>query len=123
MSLIKLKNGVNFVLSPEMHVLVGWMARRWQEHGLGAFVITSGRDGAHREGSLHYSGNAVDIRTRHLFDGKHHTSDLLDFALMLQAQKVGMRVVVHPDWVPGVAHLHVGYASKEGESGVWEWAD
>ena len=28
------------------------------------FIITSGRDGKHSEGSKHYSGNAVDVRTR-----------------------------------------------------------
>jgi hypothetical protein len=29
-------------------------------------VVTSGTDGKHKQGSLHYVGLAVDIRTRHL---------------------------------------------------------
>ena len=29
-------------------------------------VITSGRDGVHREGSLHYRDRALDFRTKHL---------------------------------------------------------
>lgn len=33
-------------------------------------VITSAKDGRHRRGSLHYSGNAIDLRTRHLVAGE-----------------------------------------------------
>jgi len=33
-------------------------------------IITSGRDGKHSPGSLHYSGNAVDLRIRHLVEGE-----------------------------------------------------
>ena len=33
-------------------------------------IITSAKDGKHRPGSLHYSGNAVDLRTRHLIEGE-----------------------------------------------------
>jgi hypothetical protein len=33
-------------------------------------VITSAKDGRHKRGSLHYSGNAIDLRTRHLVAGE-----------------------------------------------------
>ena len=126
MSLLKVKNGANLVLSVEMAICLGWVARRWAEHSLGEFVVTSGRDGAHRQGSLHYSGNAVDIRTRHLFapNGKH-AQELLDFADMLQDKKIGLRVVVHPDWDlrPGTpAHLHIGFQPREDEK-LWDWTE
>ena len=125
--LFYVKEGAKYILSMEMATLVGWLSRRWQEAGLGQFVITSGQDGAHRGGSLHYSGNAVDIRTRHLFDqgqGRHR-DELIQFALMIQSVlgKRGVRVVVHPDWVSGPAHLHVGYQPKgtAQEQQLWEW--
>jgi len=122
MGLLKVKNGANLVLSVEMAICLGWVARRWVEAGLGEFIVTSGRDGAHKQGSLHYSGNAVDIRTSHLFrDGKHH-DDLLLFAGMLQDKKIGLRVVVHPDWVAGVPHLHIGY-QPQGDEKLWDWTE
>ena len=31
-------------------------------------VITSGRDGKHKEGSFHYKGQAFDLRTWHVID-------------------------------------------------------
>ena len=33
-------------------------------------VITSAKDGKHSRTSLHYSGNAIDLRTRHLVEGE-----------------------------------------------------
>lgn len=130
--LFRVKKGASYVLSMEMATLVGWLARRWEESGLGAFVITSAQDGMHREESLHYSGNAVDIRTRHLFNtatGKHN-ENLIQFAMMVQSffSKRGVRVVVHPDWVSGTPHLHIGYKPRESDdyqfnSGIWEWSE
>ena len=122
MAILRVKKGANLVLSVEMSIALGWVARRWVEAGLGEFVVTSGNDGAHKENSLHYSGNACDIRTRHLFDGTKHNDDLLEFAKMLQQQKIGLRVVVHPDFVPGAPHLHIGFQPRGGES-LWEFTD
>src|SRR3990167_6059228 len=116
MGLLKVKNGANLVLSVEMAICLGWVARRWVEAGLGELVVTSGREGAHKQGSLHYSGNAVDIRpwdhwdwtdihaqriyavTGQLPQGNiwkrmgHHSDEIVQFALMLKNQRVGMRL-------------------------------
>lgn len=49
-------------IRPEMVLAVIAADRIWQEAGY-ELVITSGRDGRHKPGSLHYSGNGLDFRT------------------------------------------------------------
>lgn len=62
-------------------------------------VITCGLDGIHSAGSLHYSGNAVDIRTRHLTDDERRRAlDLLRAVLGNDFD-----VVLHS------THIHVEY--------------
>lgn len=63
---MKLKTGVKAQgLRPEM--LLGIMAAQevYRAHGF-PVVITSLLDGTHSATSLHYSGCAVDLRTRHV---------------------------------------------------------
>ncbi len=66
---MKFKLGVEM---NDMSVAI-WYARAVVERvtrnvcGRGA-IITSGRDGKHSANSLHYSGNALDLRTRDLRD-------------------------------------------------------
>jgi hypothetical protein len=69
------------------------------------FVVTSGRDGQHMSGSLHYSGNAMDLR-RHDLDAKGVTGQAVN---MLRSQLGGdYDVVLESD------HIHVEYDPKEG---------
>jgi hypothetical protein len=59
-----LKNGTDFKgLKPE--IILGAMVAHdvYTEHGY-VFCITSGLDGKHKEGSLHYVGMAIDLRTK-----------------------------------------------------------
>lgn len=67
--------------------------------GWGEIWITSCCDGKHMEGSKHYEGLAVDLRTRHL-----SPNDRLRFASLL-ARALGPEydVVLEP------THLHVEY--------------
>ena len=48
-------------LQVEMQPVLKWAEKIWGEEGH-TFVITSGRDGIHSAGSLHYYGYAVDMR-------------------------------------------------------------
>ena len=64
MSLLKIKTGV--IVSRQVIIAAG-VVNAANQLGLKAdMVITSGRDGTHRDGSLHYVDRALDFRTKHL---------------------------------------------------------
>ena len=129
MALIQLKKDVNLTLSTEMALLTGYVARLWTGGGMGAFVITSARDGAHMEGSKHYSGNAVDIRTKAWLkpDGLHKEEvSVFVKSLRARAGAFGLDVHLHPEddirlkLRQRPAHLHLEYDPQEGEQ-LWEF--
>lgn len=65
-------------------------------------VVTSGTDGAHSAGSLHYYGLALDFRTRYFDD--------------ITRRKVGKELIEalgnHYDVVIHSSHIHVEYDPK-----------
>jgi hypothetical protein len=65
-------------------------------------IITSGRDGKHRAGSLHYLGRALDFRTRHVIS--HHKTQIVD--------SLAARLGPDYDVVLEETHLHVEYDPK-----------
>ncbi len=67
-----------------------------------ACVITAGIDGQHMKDSLHYTGKALDFRTRDLFSGQQQ------IWVALCEEKLGpcWDVVLEKD------HLHVEYDPK-----------
>ncbi|KKM71522.1 hypothetical protein LCGC14_1429870 [marine sediment metagenome] len=110
---IKIKRTVNTNITPAFAVILGQAALAWAGYGLGHFVVTSLKDGEHREGSDHKQdrpkdepGEAADVRTWKWWDKekKCHHPKLIRYAQKLQA--AGVAVVIHPDWVPGTPHLH-----------------
>jgi hypothetical protein len=126
--MFRLKPGVNPALTFEMALVAGYVTARWISAGLGPLVFTSLADGAHMHGSRHASGNAADIRTRHLWAGMlapvagNHASQLRDFvtALRSELQPHGVDVVLHPeDDPPGRAlppHLHIEFDPRPEQS-------
>ena len=63
---MRIKNGVRFT-SPEQAMSHASMVIAFVYWQLGLeLVITSGSDGQHMAGSLHYSGAALDYRVNHL---------------------------------------------------------
>ena len=125
---LALKHSVVPNLTVEAAVVLGWVAAQWDEWeggALGDFVVTSAKDGQHGAGSMHrhdqsedVRGEAIDIRTWHLWHGPRekaddvkwadigeHDESLHRFARFLQAH--GLRVVVHPEQAETVPHLHV----------------
>ena len=64
MSLIRIKSGV---LVSQQVVIACAVVNAANQLGLPHdMLITSGRDGKHKEGSLHYRDRALDFRTKHL---------------------------------------------------------
>ena len=69
-------------------------------------VITSGRDGKHSSKSLHYAGQAIDLRTRHMDDAQI-TIALRE--LQNRLEPIGFDVILEQD------HFHIEYQPKFGE--------
>ena len=65
-----LKRGVKLdKLQPQMIPAMMAVDKVWYVHGLDP-TLTSGNDGKHRVGSLHYLGLALDFRTRDISSTK-----------------------------------------------------
>jgi hypothetical protein len=95
--MLKVKSGV----TPRNLVIAAAVANTAQILGL-ELTITSGTDGKHKRGSKHYSGEALDVRTRNLT--KANVKRVVD---MLAARLGrGYDVVLETD------HIHVEYDPK-----------
>lgn len=96
---MKIKQGANISgIKIEMrHVLVA-AEMIWRHHGQ-ELVVTSGLDGTHSAGSLHYYGYALDLRTRY-FTGAEQAS----VANALRAALGGSY-----DVVSHASHIHVEF--------------
>lgn len=65
---MKFKEGVIWTdIHPKIEQVLHGVDAVYQKFGVEA-VITSGRDGKHMEGSLHYQGKAFDLRTWHVIE-------------------------------------------------------
>lgn len=68
-------------------------------------IITSGKDGKHAPGSLHYVGCALDFRTRDMAPDEA----LLFFMAVLYSAPARKMAVFDERALPGEPHLHVEY--------------
>lgn len=66
MSLLKIQAGV--IVSKQVVIAAGVVNAATQIGLKAEMLITSGRDGKHKDGSLHYYDRALDFRTKHLTD-------------------------------------------------------
>jgi len=85
----------------QMQPVLKWADKIWPDHGH-ELVVTSGRDGMHSAGSLHYYGYAVDLRAS---EGWGYTpNEIIQIADGLRnALGEGYQVIVHS------THIHVEY--------------
>lgn len=90
----------------EIGFAIGVASVIYQQSGLD-LVVTSLNDGKHSSGSLHYSGRAVDLRTRNLGPG---TRGIIYKALQRWLEPLGFDVVDESD------HFHIEFQPKPGES-------
>ena len=97
---MKIKKGVSLVgLRLVMRPVLVEADRIWSDLGQ-ELVITSGTDGAHSPGSLHYYGYAVDLRTRYFTQQEKYQAycDLVD-----SLEYEGFNIYMHD------THIHVEF--------------
>lgn len=94
------KAGVKMeTLSPQIVLGLISVHAIFVEYGYGSLTITSICDGVHKSGSLHYRGNAVDIRT----------SDMSPIGLKNLVSRVSKCLGDNFDVVLEPTHLHIEY--------------
>lgn len=99
---MKIKPGANYDdLTPRMKEACDVVEKEYEYEDYIA-VLTSGKDGKHKDDSLHYTGNAGDYRTRHLRD------DARDRIVARIRRALGrdFDVILETD------HLHIEYDPK-----------
>ena len=95
---IKLKAGARLRgLKPEMMFALMVIREVYEELGSEELVITAGTDGVHRDGSLHNTGEGLDIRTRDF-----NPADRIEAHRLIQH-----RLRDQYDCVLEATHLHV----------------
>lgn len=100
MELLEVKEGVRLDgLSIKIRKVLIAAAKVWSDHGQ-TLVVTSGLDGVHSVGSLHYYGYAVDLRTRY-FDKDQVLDVVNDLVNEIGCDKY--TVILHK------THIHVHY--------------
>jgi hypothetical protein len=106
------KNGVYLDIQPEMAKGLPLIDAAYDDLGLDAeCVVTSANDGRHMDGSLHYLGRAVDLRTRDL-----HEDVIRKLANALRMRLNGSSIINRPyQVVVEKDHIHVEWQPKPGE--------
>ena len=101
---MKLKRGINTQsITPELLLALVVADGVWAKHGQN-LVITSLNDSRHSRTSLHYAGQAADLRTRYFDDGiKMRVADDLRDAM---GDNKNYDIVVESD------HIHMEYQPK-----------
>lgn len=80
--------------------------RIWREYGYDC-VVTSGRDGKHSWGSLHYYGLAVDLRTQDHNEAQWPAAVRKEIAIYLQ--QALREYSKHYQVIAHDSHIHVEY--------------
>lgn len=101
--MVRFKVGVNLKgLQPQMLVALRVVEQEYDRFGYET-VVTSANDSQHMKESKHYSGNALDFRTRHVIDA--HLIDIIGEIKHILTP-IGFDVVHEYD------HLHVEHDEK-----------
>jgi len=101
---MKLKKGVNPLrLQPEMVLALMVAENVWFDNGQ-ELVVTSLNDSEHSRQSLHYSGNAADLRIRYFAPNQHGSIE----------QQLRDALGNNPDYdiVLEATHIHIEYQPK-----------
>lgn len=109
--MIELKPGVRIHgIRPELVLAISVAEGLWMAAGAPALVITACIEGQHTAASKHYTGCAVDFRTKNLPEGKAATvrqalmAALGDDFFVLHENAGGANEHVHVHWEPKAAY-------------------
>ena len=106
---LELKPGVRIQgLRPETVLALQIIEGAFRDAGIPMTTITSGIESSHSRASFHYSGAAVDIRTRNVETAK----------LAPLRAEIARRLADDFDVVLEGDHLHIEYEPKKPLSGV-----
>ena len=110
MGWLKYKKGVNPAsIRPPLSGKTTEIDQVFMKHGLPEPVCTSGNDSRHKQGSRHYSGNAIDLRGNHVSDEK-----MKQLAKELK-ERFGPDYDVVPEFFPkdpANDHIHIEFDPK-----------
>jgi hypothetical protein len=99
---VKIKDGATLQgLKLRMRPVLQAAERIWRNNGQ-ELVVTSGTDGTHSAGSLHYYGYALDFRTRY-FEEQDRYKVFKELSDDLRIKNRDYCVIWHP------THIHVEY--------------
>ena len=109
--MLSIKHGVDLVGITVPMLMATMVVNSVYSHYEAECTITTGRNGVHMRGSLHYAGNALDYRTKNIAEDSVKTAIYKDIK-----ERLGMQydVVLHPyvnEGNPG--HLHIEFQPKE----------
>ena len=100
---MKIKDGADLKgLSQMMRIVLVVAEELWESNGQ-ELVVTSGLDGVHSAGSLHYYGLAVDLRIRYFKDKATQQAIANELQRLLRVHNRYYQVVLHR------SHIHVEY--------------
>jgi hypothetical protein len=109
---LALKTGITLTVTPQMDRMLQAAQAAYAEVMGEAFpvVVTSGNDGKHMKGSLHYKDAALDVRTGHTWEPPLMTADEATMIRDDLSERLGPSydVVLEKD------HLHLEHDSKSG---------
>lgn len=106
--MISLKQGVKISgVKPEIVLCINIVASIYNTYGKDC-VVTSVKDGKHKDNSLHYDGYAVDFRTKHL----DNDNKILIVRLITEALGEEFDVILESLGLDN-EHLHVEFQPKE----------
>jgi hypothetical protein len=101
---MRIKEGASLqnLRMPMRKVLVA-AEKIWQKYGQ-ELVVTSGTDGEHSAGSLHYYGYALDFRTRYFTDeeksliGEELRNELIQCGVLDPYRVIIHKTHIHVEW-------------------------
>lgn len=94
-------------LKPEIIIAWNIADQIYEQLDIPECVLTSGTDGVHKTGSLHYNGYAIDIRTRNFPNGGTNSA-----LVYLVCNELKNRLGSQYDIVKESHHIHIEFDPK-----------